>query len=193
MALRPFWYKTWITLGLGVLVAMLVLVLTAPAAPASAQCGADASSCKRCHEGQKAYPVNTLGPWHSDHAQNDFCQLCHGGDKTVDDAVAAHVGLFDPLGERGAARCVACHPADAPDRLATYSDVLASFNATGPGDALVVDASIARVVESGYDWRNMVLAGLAGALTMVSGIVVWNLEHVGPRLRRRGAPEIRED
>lgn len=192
MSIRPLWYKMLITLGLSVAVAVLVLVVTTPAAPASAQCGADASSCKRCHEGQKAYPVNTLGQWHIDHAQNDFCQLCHGGDKTTDDAAAAHVGLFDPLGERGAMRCAACHPADGAQRLATYTDLLASFNATdggaGTGDALA-SASVA----SGYDWRNMALAGFAGVLTMISGIVVWNFEHIGDRLRRRGTPETRED
>ena len=168
-------------LGASLLVVSGVLLIP-PLDQADAQCGADASSCKRCHQGEEAYPVNDLGQWHIDHADGDFCAVCHGGDKTTDDADAAHADMFDPLGDQARQRCTACHPADAERFADGYADTLASFTLTPAEQTL---AAVPAATDDGYDWRNMVLAGAAGMLTMVSGMVVWNMEDLGTRFRRK--------
>ena len=164
--------------------ALLVLSVLLPwfsAAPANAQCGANASSCKRCHQGEEAYPVNDIGQWHIDHADSDFCQLCHGGDKTADNADVAHEGMFDPLGERGQARCQACHPADATNFLQKYQDLVANPEGAAPAAAETATAT----AEEGYDWRNIVLSWVAGSLTVIAGLAVWQGEHLGQRWHRK--------
>ena len=176
------WSKFLFIIGLGLVISS-ALWLIPGASPASAQCGADASSCKRCHQGQNEYPVNELGAWHIDHADSDFCQICHGGDKESDDAAVAHEGMFEPLGERGSARCKACHPADAGQRVEQYVDLLANYDpSAAQGDADAAPAA----AETGYDWRNITLAGVAGFLTMLSAVVVWNTEHLGEKFHRTG-------
>ncbi len=165
--------------------ALLVLSVLLPwfsAAPANAQCGANASSCKRCHQGEQAYPVNDIGQWHIDHADSDFCQLCHGGDKSADDADAAHEGMFDPLSDRAQKRCAACHPADVDNYFAMYQDLAAN-----PEDAASAPAEAATTstAEEGYDWRNIVLSWVAGSLTVLTGLAVWQGEDLGRRFGRK--------
>ncbi len=166
--------------GLALLV-FSVLLPWLEATPANAQCGANASSCKRCHQGEEAYPVNDMGQWHIDHADSDFCQLCHGGDKSVDDADTAHEGMFDPLSERGQARCAACHPADVDTYFQAYQDLLA--NPEGPASA--TPEAVETTAEEGYDWRNIVLSWAAGSLTVIAALAVWQGENLGRRLHRK--------
>ncbi len=164
--------------------ALLLLSVLLPwfaVSPANAQCGANASSCKRCHQGEKAYPVNDMGQWHIDHADSDFCQLCHGGDKTADDADVAHQGMFDPLGERGQARCAACHPADVDNFLQAYQDLAANPEGAAPASS----EAPAVAAEEGYDWRNIVLSWAAGSLTVIAGLAVWQGEQLGRRWLRK--------
>ena len=164
--------------------ALLVLSVLLPwfaVTPANAQCGANASSCKRCHQGEEAYPVNDIGQWHIDHADSDFCQLCHGGDKSVDDADAAHEGMFDPLSERGQARCAACHPADVDNYFQAYQELAA--NPENAASATEETATVA--TEEGYDWRNIVLSWVAGSLTVLTGLAVWQGEQLGQRWHRK--------
>ena len=182
--------KTLFVLSVTLLSMAFALIPATGTRPASAQCGADASSCKRCHQGEEAFPVNDLGQWHVDHAAQDFCQLCHGGDKTTDDAGAAHAGMFDPLGAQGLARCTACHPADGQPKIDAYTDLLASYTSSGnpaatdpPGTSAEL-SSANTTTGAGYDWRNIALAGFAGFLTAVSGVIVWNVEDLGSRARR---------
>jgi hypothetical protein len=108
-------------LGLGLVGAGLVWLATP--APATAQCGSQASSCKNCHEVNQNHPVNTSGQWHVDHAFGDFCQFCHGGNVQSNDAAAAHSAMFYPLDDPQLS-CAACHPADFGQRAQTYGDVL---------------------------------------------------------------------
>jgi len=106
----------------------LVLVLTGglwllTPAPAAAQCGSQASSCKNCHEVNQKYPVNTSGDWHIAHAFGDFCQFCHGGNVQATDANLAHADMFYPLQDPGLS-CAACHPADFAQKAQVYADAL---------------------------------------------------------------------
>ena len=163
------------------LLALSVLLPWFTVTPASAQCGANASSCKRCHQGEEAYPVNDIGQWHIDHADSDFCQLCHGGDKSTHDADAAHEGMFDPLSERGQKRCAACHPADADNYFAMYQELAANPE----GAANASEQAATATAETGYDWRNLALSWVAGSLTAVAGLAVWQGKQLGRRFGRK--------
>lgn len=182
MITRSLLLKSLFVLSITLLSMALTLIPAASGVqPVAAQCGTDASSCKVCHQGEEAYPVNDLGAWHQDHAAQDFCQLCHGGDKTASDADVAHAGMFDPLGEQGLTRCVSCHPADSQQKIDTYTDLLASYT---PGAPTAAAGDTVAAAEAGYDWRNMALAGVAGFLTAVFGVVVWNMEDFSTRANR---------
>lgn len=180
----PLGLKLLVTLALGLLVMAAVLLLTGNDT-ARAQCGADASTCMNCHQGEEAYPVKELGAWHIDHAANDFCQLCHGGDKESKDHVTAHATLFDPLSERAAARCTTCHPGDAQAKFDSYVTLAATFDAAASAGAAPETLAAAAPGDPGYDTRNIALAGFAGALTVLSGVLVWNMEDLGARLRHK--------
>ena len=98
---------------LAIFTGALVLAAVAlwwPQAPAEAQCGSQASSCKNCHEVQGQKPVNNDGSaWHQSHAFGDFCANCHAGNVQATDAAAAHTGMLAPLSDIKA-NCAACHP-----------------------------------------------------------------------------------
>ncbi len=98
--------------------------------PAHAQCGSSASSCKSCHEAQKADPVNTKGAWHTAHAFGDFCAFCHSGNTKAKEKAAAHVGMVGPLEDvKGA--CQSCHPNDFMERAKKYAAVLGTLIGSG--------------------------------------------------------------
>lgn len=63
------------------------------------------------------------GIWHSQHALYDFCDVCHGGDKTVADKQAAHTGITTKFSDMTQS-CTNCHASDLDQRIKTYSDVL---------------------------------------------------------------------
>jgi hypothetical protein len=93
-----------------------------PVTNVQAQCK-NVSSCQNCHEIQGTYPVAQNGLWHSQHALYDFCDVCHGGDKTAPDKLTAHVGIktkFTDLTQS----CTNCHASDLEKRIKTYSDAL---------------------------------------------------------------------
>jgi hypothetical protein len=96
----------------------------ATAAPASAQCGSQASSCKSCHEVQAEMPVNNDGTaWHVSHAFGDFCYICHAGNNQAKGEAEAHTGMVPPLSDIKAS-CQQCHPADLQERAQVYAAAL---------------------------------------------------------------------
>lgn len=121
-------------IGIFLLLAILLasIVFIAYPRPADAQCGSSASSCKNCHEVQKADPVNTKGVWHTQHAFGDFCAFCHSGNTKDKDKTGAHKGMVDVFADvKGA--CQSCHPNDYVDRAKKYADVLGKTIGTGSG------------------------------------------------------------
>ena len=124
MRSKPFAWLL-VILGSGLLVtAGLMLSLQ----PAAAQCGADSSTCKSCHEVKATYPVNTVGVWHTDHAADDFCVDCHAGNDAAADPNLAHGDMVVVLDE--VTRCQACHPDDAEALIAAYQEALAAMPAS---------------------------------------------------------------
>lgn len=119
------------------LVAGMALVISAgvflaTAAPAQAQCGSQASSCKNCHEVQGKDPVNADGTgWHQSHAFGDFCYICHAGNNQAMDKDAAHEGMVAPLSDVKAA-CQQCHVNDLEARAKVYADALGVTLGSGP-------------------------------------------------------------
>ncbi len=104
------------------LVVGMVFLMTA--APARAQCGSQASSCKNCHETQGKDPVNNDGTaWHTQHAFGDFCYLCHGGNNQATDETTAHTGMVDPLADINTS-CKGCHPTDTLSLAQSYAATL---------------------------------------------------------------------
>lgn len=103
------------------------------AAPANAQCGSQASSCKNCHETQAQDPVNGDGTaWHTQHAFGDFCYLCHAGNNQATDEAAAHTGLVPPLSDV-VTNCRSCHPSDYEAQAKVYAASLGVEIGTGSG------------------------------------------------------------
>ena len=108
--------------GMALIIATGIFLATA--APASAQCGSQASSCKNCHEVQGEKPVNNDGTdWHQSHAFGDFCYICHGGNQQATDETAAHAGMVPPLSDVKAS-CQQCHPNDLDARAQVYAKEL---------------------------------------------------------------------
>jgi len=102
-----------------------LLALVALPAPALADCGADATSCKSCHEGQQKLPVNQSGLWHTQHSFGDFCANCHAGDTTAAEAPAAHAGMRPVLSDPNAA-CASCHAGTYETLAVTYTKTKSS-------------------------------------------------------------------
>jgi hypothetical protein len=115
-------WKPLLISSAGVLLFVGALVFMTPA-PASAQCGSQASSCKNCHEVQGQDPVNTEGDWHISHAFGDFCQFCHAGNVQAMEAETAHQNMVAPLADP-VASCGSCHPTDAQDLAVVYGAAL---------------------------------------------------------------------
>jgi hypothetical protein len=111
-----------------ILAAVTILILVGLAAlltpaPAAAQCGSQASSCKACHETQGQFPVNAEGDWHVSHAFGDFCQFCHAGNVQSMEAEIAHMGMVAPLADPMTS-CSACHAEETYDLAVVYGTVL---------------------------------------------------------------------
>jgi len=119
---------TLLALGLLLLATSAWLAM---AAPASAQCGSQASSCKNCHEVQGEMSVNSDGTsWHQAHAFGDFCYICHAGNNQATGKVEAHTGMVPPLSDVKAS-CQQCHVDDLMERAQVYADQLGVAIATG--------------------------------------------------------------
>ena len=109
---------------------LLGITLLWPTAPAEAQCGSQASSCKNCHEVQGEDPVNNDGTdWHESHAFGDFCEFCHAGNVQATDIDGAHTGMVPPLSDVEAG-CASCHP----DNLEEVAEVYAVSLGVTVGD-----------------------------------------------------------
>lgn len=134
------------TLGIAILLISAIFMMTP--STAKAQCGSQASSCKKCHESQAEMPVNNDGTgWHSSHAFGDFCYVCHAGNQQATEKDAAHQGMVSPL-EDIKASCQQCHVADLDARAKVYADILgvevgASSSSTGTAttSTMTVDTS----------------------------------------------------
>ena len=108
----------------GILLAAAMGLWLEPTAPASAQCGSQASSCKNCHEVQGEMPVNNDGTaWHASHAFGDFCYICHAGNNQAKDEAEAHTGMVPPLSDVKAS-CQQCHPNDMQELAQIYATTL---------------------------------------------------------------------
>ena len=111
------------------------------AAPARAQCGSQASSCKNCHEVQGELPVNGDGTgWHTSHAFGDFCYLCHAGNNQAQDITEAHTGMVPPLSDVKAA-CIQCHPNDYEALAQEYATTLGVEVGSGAATSSVGEAA----------------------------------------------------
>jgi hypothetical protein len=160
----------------GVLALAGVMLLISPA-PAEAQCGSSASSCKNCHEVQAQDPVNADGDWHVSHAFGDFCEFCHGGNVQAVDAEAAHQGMVEPLADPKTS-CGACHPSDAHDLAVTYGVTLgvavgagqlpAAAPSDAPAAATVASTATAIPAAELVDY-NAIYAETAGGPTPIGG------------------------
>ena len=140
----------------GIAIVMAAGMFLATAAPASAQCGSQASSCKNCHEVQGELSVNADGTgWHQSHAFGDFCYICHGGNQQATDKAAAHEGMVNPLSDIKAS-CQGCHVEDLDARAKVYAGALgveigSGSAAPAPGEseaAAPADAGSAPVASS---------------------------------------------
>ena len=115
--------KKLIILCMGVvLLALAGVLLFLPARNAQAQCTTP-SSCKTCHEIQANDPISDKGIWHEQHALFDFCETCHGGDRTAETAALAHQGMHATYAEI-TPTCISCHPSELETCVRTYGDAL---------------------------------------------------------------------
>ncbi|MCC6995377.1 MAG: YeeE/YedE family protein [Deltaproteobacteria bacterium] len=135
------------------------------AAPVSAQCTSNASSCVTCHETQGLRPVlRSPQPWHSDHGFADLCAACHGGDAAAEGKARAHWGLRSPLADPARA-CAGCHSGDASARAERYLSHTPSAGATTPPTGAAPTAPRAATASADHHAAaasaNRVLAGLA--------------------------------
>jgi len=83
--------------------------------PVANACGLGASSCFKCHNGQRAAAPKMDkegGLWHAQHAHvNDDCVGCHAGNPRIIKKELAHAALVaDPRTQP--ARCAACHKSE---------------------------------------------------------------------------------
>lgn len=83
--------------------------------PIANACGLGASSCFKCHNGQRAAAPKMdkeNGLWHAQHRTvNDSCAGCHAGNARIIKKELAHSGLVaDPRAKPE--RCASCHKSD---------------------------------------------------------------------------------
>jgi nitrate/TMAO reductase-like tetraheme cytochrome c subunit len=86
-------------------------------------CGLGASSCFRCHNGQRAPLPKTgdAGPWHDQHAKVNYsCAGCHKGNPRIIKESIAHKNLVVNPVATPAQTCGSCHTADADEKAKTY-------------------------------------------------------------------------
>lgn len=88
-------------------------------------CGLGASSCFKCHNGQRAEAPKEAA-WHQEHADVNYsCDGCHGGNPRLLKKTIAHSGLLANPVEAPDKACVDCHQGDDVDALvAKYQEVL---------------------------------------------------------------------
>ncbi|MGF1642209.1 MAG: hypothetical protein ACFCUJ_01095 [Thiotrichales bacterium] len=76
-------------------------------------CGLGASSCFKCHNGQRAAAPSmesATAPWHADHKSvNNSCSGCHQGNPRLMKEDMAHKGMLNDPRTDVAAGCVSCH------------------------------------------------------------------------------------
>ena len=104
MRTKNFFRWSFITLPLAILAVLFIGTLSA-----RAQCGnPQPSSCKTCHA-QEA-PLTDQNAWHRDHASQDLCVNCHGGNGSTMDKNLAHISMtVQPLSDVYTS-CHSCHP-----------------------------------------------------------------------------------
>lgn len=83
--------------------------------PVANACGLGASSCFKCHNGQRAAAPKMdkeNGLWHAQHRTvNDSCAGCHAGNARIIKKELAHSGLVaDPRAK--SERCASCHKSE---------------------------------------------------------------------------------
>jgi len=134
---------TFLFAVVGIAMVLISAVVMMTPTPANAQCGSQASSCKKCHESQAEMPVNNDGTgWHQSHSFGDFCYVCHAGNQQATDKDSAHQGMVSPLEDINAS-CQQCHVADLEARAQVYADQLgvtvgASTSSTGTSSQVAV-------------------------------------------------------
>jgi len=77
--------------------------------PLANACGLGATSCFKCHNGQRA-PAPSPKPWHTDHAKVNFsCNGCHKGNPRLIKTELAHTNLISNPLTQPSATCASCH------------------------------------------------------------------------------------
>ncbi len=139
-----------ITLPLGVITLLFIGTLSV-----RAQCGEpQPSSCKTCHAQQE--PVTDNAVWHSNHASQDLCINCHGGNGSTMDKNLSHDALVaQPLSDIYTS-CHRCHPNYAilavpyaaalqitPSSVATPTPITPGYFSNGlPPNGIVMPSSL---------------------------------------------------
>lgn len=93
--------------------------------PLANACGLGASSCFRCHNGQRAAAPATdeNGPWHSQHTTVNYsCAGCHKGNPRIIKESIAHKKLVVNPVATPETSCAGCHANDAQEKAEIYLD-----------------------------------------------------------------------
>lgn len=87
-------------------------------------CGLGASSCFKCHNGQRADEPDmdqATAPWHVQHQKvNHSCAGCHDGNPRIIRKQMAHRDLIANPNETPDRSCAGCHENDADEYLQRY-------------------------------------------------------------------------
>ncbi len=82
-------------------------------------CGLGASSCFKCHDGNRAEAPNmdeSAAPWHVQHDKvNHSCNGCHNGNPRIIRKSMAHRDLIVNPNETPDQSCASCHEGDEAD------------------------------------------------------------------------------
>ncbi len=87
-------------------------------------CGLGASSCFKCHNGQRAEAPSmdeASAPWHVQHEKvNHSCAGCHDGNPRIIRKAMAHRDLIANPNETPDRSCTTCHANEADEYLQRY-------------------------------------------------------------------------
>lgn len=147
MRTKNFFRWSFITLPLAILAVLFIGTLSA-----RAQCGnPQPSSCKTCHA-QEA-PLTDQNAWHLDHASQDLCVNCHGGNGSTMDKNLAHISMtVQPLSDVYT-NCHSCHP----NYAALAAPYAATLQVTPSSGATPTPAAAGNFSSSGLPPNNSII------------------------------------
>ncbi len=164
-------------------------------AESHAQCGAKASSCTACHDGERA-ALPSHEAWHDNHAFADLCSSCHGGRDDATNTETAHVGLVDPFANADET-CGSCHGASATALVESYRqshggriDAGAAGVSLGPADRTPQPPPTRRSSAHGEPARNLEMTAVVSVFGVLAILFVIRQERArsrGDKVERRSA------